>query len=161
MVMYHQTMYGSKTINSSEDTVETYIFCFYKPSLWSRRKQTNLLNDTLADNDASPYQVWLQKLSSLEDTVGANIHWSIADGYLLLFWRTPLVDCSRGLHCLSSLIQPDWLVIYFTKSFFLCYRIQLLTNLWYHFVFLDSMISAQTEKQVVQPPSLHSWIVRI
>ena len=34
---------------------------------------------------------------------------SIADGHLLLSWRTPLDDCSRGLHCWSAQIVPEWL----------------------------------------------------
>ena len=33
----------------------------------------------------------------------------IPDGHLLLFWRTPLADSSRGLHCWSSHIVSEWL----------------------------------------------------
>ena len=34
---------------------------------------------------------------------------SISDGHLLLSWKTPLADCSRGLNCWSSRIVPGWL----------------------------------------------------
>ena len=33
----------------------------------------------------------------------------ILDRHLLLSRRTPLADCSRGLHCWSSHIVPEWL----------------------------------------------------
>ena len=31
------------------------------------------------------------------------------DGHLLLSWRTPVADCSRGLHFWISHIVPEWL----------------------------------------------------
>ena len=34
---------------------------------------------------------------------------SVLDGHLLLSWRTPLADCSRGLHSWSSHRVPKWL----------------------------------------------------
>ena len=34
---------------------------------------------------------------------------SIPNGRLLLSWRTPLADCSRGLQCWSYHILPEWL----------------------------------------------------
>ena len=34
---------------------------------------------------------------------------SIPDRHLLLSWKTPLAGCSRGLHCWSFHIVPEWL----------------------------------------------------
>ena len=34
---------------------------------------------------------------------------SIPNGHLVFSWRTPLANCSKGLHCWSSRIVPHWL----------------------------------------------------
>ena len=44
---------------------------------------------------------------SVSRTISGNdwtewVRVSISDGHMLWFWRTPLSDCSRGLHCWSS-----------------------------------------------------------
>ena len=67
MMMYQSIKLGFKKISSSIDMVETVIF-----SLMSLHCDLDLednkpifLQSTLAHDDASPYQVWLQKVQQL------------------------------------------------------------------------------------------------
>ena len=47
--------------------------------------------------------------SSLGTSWTGGVRVRIPDGLLLLSWRTPLADRSRGLHCWSSQIVSEWL----------------------------------------------------
>ena len=47
--------------------------------------------------------------SSLGTSWTGRVSVSIPDGHLVLSWRTPLADCSKGLHSWSSHITPEWL----------------------------------------------------
>ena len=61
---YHPTKCGCNKISSSVDTVGTVIFDImsphYDPEL--EDSQPIFLHNNLAHDDASPYQVWLQKV---------------------------------------------------------------------------------------------------
>ena len=62
--MFHPIKCGCKKINSSVDMVATitldYMSPHYDPEL--EDSKPIFLHDTLAHDDASPYQVWLQKV---------------------------------------------------------------------------------------------------
>ena len=66
-MMYHPIKCGYKKISSSVDMVATIILgCMshhYDPELEDNKPI--VLNGTLANDDASPYQVWLQKVQQL------------------------------------------------------------------------------------------------
>ena len=67
MMMYHTIKCGCKKINSSVDMVETLIVGYMShhcdPELGDSKPI--FLHDTLAHDDASPYQIWLQKVQQL------------------------------------------------------------------------------------------------
>ena len=60
MVMYHQINFGCKKISSPVDMVETVISDYMSPhcDLELEDSKPIFLEDNLAHNDASPYQVW-------------------------------------------------------------------------------------------------------
>ena len=64
MMMYHPIKFGCKKINSSADMVATVISDYMSPhcDLELEDSKPIFLHDTLAHDDASPYQVWLQKV---------------------------------------------------------------------------------------------------
>ena len=68
MMMYYPIKFGCKTISSSVNMVETVIpdemSPHYNPEL--EDSKPIFLHDTLVNDDASPYQVWLN--------VQMNIH---------------------------------------------------------------------------------------
>ena len=63
MMMYHIINFGCKTISKSVNMVETVIFGYIDPNcdLELEDSKSVFLHDTLAHDDASPYQVKLQK----------------------------------------------------------------------------------------------------
>ena len=63
MMMYHQTEFGCQKISSSADMVETVIFDCMSPHCDPKNEDSKpiFLHDTLAHDDASSNQVWLQK----------------------------------------------------------------------------------------------------
>ena len=67
MMMYNPIKSGCKTMNSSADVVETVIFDQMSPCCNPELEDSKpiFLHDTLAHDDASPYQVWLQKVQQL------------------------------------------------------------------------------------------------
>ena len=64
MIMYHQIKAGSKKISSSADVVETVVSDYMSPQcdLDLEDSEIIFLHDTLVHDDASPYQVWLQRV---------------------------------------------------------------------------------------------------
>ena len=66
-MMYHPIKFGCQKISSSADMVETVISDIISlhcdPELEDNKPI--FLHDTLAPNDASQYQVWLQKVQQL------------------------------------------------------------------------------------------------
>ena len=67
MMMYHPINFGCKKISSSVDMVETVISAYMSPhcDLELEDSKPIFSHDTLAHDDASPYQVWLQKVKQL------------------------------------------------------------------------------------------------
>ena len=67
MLMYHPIQFDCKKISSSADVVETTILDQMSPHCDPELEDSKpiLLNDTLAHDVASPYQVWLQKVQQL------------------------------------------------------------------------------------------------
>ena len=66
MMMYHPIKLGCRKISSSADMVETVISDYMSPPCdleLEDRKQ--ILDGTLAHDDASPYPVWFQKVQWL------------------------------------------------------------------------------------------------
>ena len=66
-MMYHQIKYGCKKLSSSVDMVETVLLDYMSPQYDFELEDSKpiFLHDTLAHNDASPYQVQLQKVQQL------------------------------------------------------------------------------------------------
>ena len=64
MVMYHSVKSSCKKINSSVDLVETVLFDYVSPHCDPELENNKpiFLHETLAHDDASSYQVWLQKV---------------------------------------------------------------------------------------------------
>ena len=64
MLMYHPTKFDCKKISSSADMVETVISDHMSPHCDPGLEDSKPIfsHDTLAHDDASPYQVWLQKV---------------------------------------------------------------------------------------------------
>ena len=64
MMIYHPNKCGCKKISSLVDTVETVILDYISPQYDPELEDSKpiFLHDTLAHDDASPYQVWLQKV---------------------------------------------------------------------------------------------------
>ena len=67
MMMYHPIKFGSKKISSSVDMVETVISDYMSPhcDLELEDSKPIFLHDTLAHDNAWPYQDWLQKVQQL------------------------------------------------------------------------------------------------
>ena len=67
MMKYHLTKFGCKKISSSVDVVETVISDQMSPRCDPELEDSKpfFLHDTLANDVASPYQVWLQKVQQL------------------------------------------------------------------------------------------------
>ena len=65
--MYHPIKSGCKKISSSVNMVETVIFDHVSPhgDLELEDSKPIFLPDSLAHDDASPYQVWLLKVRQL------------------------------------------------------------------------------------------------
>ena len=65
--MYHPIKFARKKISSSVDIAETVILDYMSPHDDPELEDSKpiLLNNTLAHDDASPYQVWLQKVKQL------------------------------------------------------------------------------------------------
>ena len=66
MMMYHPIKFVCKMISSSADIIETVIFDYISPHCDPELEDSKpiFLHDTLAHDVASPYQVWLQEVSS-------------------------------------------------------------------------------------------------
>ena len=64
MMMYHPIKCSCKKISSTVDMVETVILDYMSPHYDPELEGSKpiFLHDTLAHDDASPYQVWLQKV---------------------------------------------------------------------------------------------------
>ena len=64
--MYHPIKVGCKKISSSVDMVETVTFDYMSPhyDLDLEDNKPIFLHDTLAHDDAPPYQGWFKKFSS-------------------------------------------------------------------------------------------------
>ena len=67
MMMYHPIKCGCEKISSSADVVETVILDYMTPHYYPELEDSKpiFLHDTLAHDDASPYQIWLQKIQQL------------------------------------------------------------------------------------------------
>ena len=67
MMMYHPIKCGCRKISSPVDMVETVILDYmrhhYDPKL--EDSKPIFLHNTLAHDDTSPYQVWLQKVQQV------------------------------------------------------------------------------------------------
>ena len=67
MMMYHPIKWGCKKITRTADVVETLILDYmsphYDPEL--EDSKPDFVHDTLAHDDASPYQIWIQKVQQL------------------------------------------------------------------------------------------------
>ena len=59
MMMYHPTKFGCNRISSSEDTIESYFDMNPCCDLDPENSKSVFLRDTLAHDDASPYQLLL------------------------------------------------------------------------------------------------------
>ena len=66
--MHHPIKFGCKKISSSVDMVETVLFDYMSPHCDLDPEDSKLIfsQDTLACDDVSPYQVWLQKVRQLK-----------------------------------------------------------------------------------------------
>ena len=66
-MMYHPIKFGCKRISSSVDMVETVILDYMSPHCdpGLEHSEPIFLCDILAHDDASPYQVWFQKVRQL------------------------------------------------------------------------------------------------
>ena len=66
-MIYHPIKFGCKEISSSADMVETVITHEMSPHCDTELEDSKpiFLHDTLANDVASPYQVWLQKVQQL------------------------------------------------------------------------------------------------
>ena len=64
MMIYHPIKCGRKKISSSVDMVETVILDYMSPHYDPELEDSKpiCLHNTLTGDDASPYQVWLQKV---------------------------------------------------------------------------------------------------
>ena len=84
MTMYYPIKCGCKKISSSVDTAQSVIFDKMSPhyDLNPEDSQPIFLHDTLAHDDASPHEVWLQKVQQLR-----SYH---PDEYLLELWTFPV-----------------------------------------------------------------------
>ena len=80
--MYQTIKFGGKRISSSVDIVETVIFDYMSPHCDLQNSIPVFLHDTLAHNNASPYQVWLQKVQHLRRYR--------PDEHSLKFWTFPV-----------------------------------------------------------------------
>ena len=79
MMMYHPIKFSKKKISSSVDIVEMVIFDYMSPhcDLELEDSKPTFLHDTLAHDDTSPDQVWLQKVQQLRRYfVQMNSHWN-------------------------------------------------------------------------------------
>ena len=67
MMMYQPVKCGCKKISSSVDMVEKVILAYmsHHYDLELKDSKPIFLHDTLAYDDASPYQTWLQKVQQL------------------------------------------------------------------------------------------------
>ena len=65
MMMYHPIKFGCKKISSSVDKVETVVCNHMSPHCDPEDSEPIFLHDILAHDDASPYQVWLQRVQQL------------------------------------------------------------------------------------------------
>ena len=67
MMVYHPIKFGCKKISNSADMLETVILDYMNPHCDIDHADTKpmFLHDTLAHDDASPYQVWSQKVQQL------------------------------------------------------------------------------------------------
>ena len=69
MIRYYPFKCGCKKISNPVDIVETVILDYmsphYDPELELEDSKPIFLHDTLAHDDASPHQVWLQKVQQL------------------------------------------------------------------------------------------------
>ena len=65
--MYYPIKFGCKKTSSSADMVETAIFDQVSPHCDPELENSKpvFLHDTLAHDDASLYQIWLQKVQQL------------------------------------------------------------------------------------------------
>ena len=64
-MMHNPIKIGYKKINSSVDWVETVTFDYMSHRCDLEDSKLIFQHDTLAHTDASPYQVWLQKVQQL------------------------------------------------------------------------------------------------
>ena len=68
-MMYQPITFSCKKISSSVDMIETVILDYmsphYDPELELEDSKPIFLHDTLAHDNVSPYQVWLQKVQQL------------------------------------------------------------------------------------------------
>ena len=64
MMMYHPIKFGCKRISSSVAMVETVISNYMSPhcDLELEDSKPVFMHNTLAHEDVTPYQVWLQKV---------------------------------------------------------------------------------------------------
>ena len=78
MMTHHPIKFGRKKIGSSTDMVETVISDYMSPhcDLELEDSKPIFLHDTLANDDASPYQVRLQKAQQQRRNHLDNIHWN-------------------------------------------------------------------------------------
>ena len=65
--MYHPIKFGCRKISSSVEMVGTVIFDYMSPHCDPKLEENKpiFLHNTLAHDDASPYQVWFQKVQQL------------------------------------------------------------------------------------------------
>ena len=95
MIMCHPIKYGCKKFSSSVDMVDTVTFDQMGPHCKLEDSKPIFLHDTLAHDDASQYQVWLQKVQQLRryhpDEHSLDINWTNTDILIL--------HCDLNLEC--------------------------------------------------------------
>ena len=74
MMVYHPIKFGCKKISSLADMVETAIFDQMSPKCDPEDEDSKpvFLQDILAHDVASPYQVWSQRAQKLEISLDEN-----------------------------------------------------------------------------------------
>ena len=86
MMTYHPIKFGRKKISSSVDMVEKVVFDYMSPHCDPELEDSKpiFLHDTLAHDDASPYQVWLQRIQNTQEIFFFSKPWKTLFQILLL-----------------------------------------------------------------------------
>ena len=116
LMMYHPIKFGCKKISSSENMVVTVIFYSISPHYDPKFEDSKpiLVHDTLANDVASPYKVWLQEVPQLRRYC--------PDEHLMEFW-TFSVTLTLTTTEIQSFHKTIHLTMMHHKTKFSCKRI--------------------------------------